>query len=313
MEQWATSVAGTGSAWRMAMPIVMEQQGNLMGHNDSTHAKVTIPDANYQDEWTEQMKKMGLHRSLVQHQHYFTQKDRLNETNVQESLLYPFDSFTRFAGFRLKDDFCFRHIFKNGGTTVEVQTQSKHIRYNEAIQCNSWLVVVRDPIDHFLSGWAECGHRSPRELTPAAGFEESTLDSRVRAWLQHTKRYAAEGDQMCKNNTYEFKRSCQCAPHSFAQANFLLAQPEENKKKRARKEMVPNVAVVGDLRELPDLLRIVGVTFNTSLPSGKNSSLYTSNEAFPKRVDLLSNETLLELCEFLALDYFLFEIKEQIC
>ena len=65
---------------------------------------------------------------------------------------------------------------------------------------------------------------------------------------------------------------------------------------------------VGDLKELPAVLGLVGLTYNHSLETGRNASanLYTITH-FPRRVDLLTNQTILKLCKFLAMDYYLLD------
>lgn len=65
-----------------------------------------------------------------------------------------------------------------------------------------------DPIEHFLSGWAECGVRGkiPREAVHVNG----TYDNRVFAWLQRVRHH----------NHHTPKKWCQCINHSLSQANY---------------------------------------------------------------------------------------------
>ena len=288
--------------WTVNFP---SSQGSIVLLGNSTKTKKVSA---YHDKWTKRMKELGMTQSLVQHQHYFERKDRIMESKAHFSLLYNFT--TPFAAYRLTDKFCFRHIFKNGGTTVESQTRSKHITHEEAMKCDFWVVTVRDPIDHFFSGWRECGNRFPDQLSFSPGNLVQTkvdaYDARVRFWLKHTKRFATEGKEVCREKGYPLSvQACACAAHSFAQANFLLDTESGDTNKTA----VDNVEVVGDLHELPHLLRLVGFNFDDNLPSERNSTLYEHYDDFAKRLDLVSNETMLSICEFLKLDYFLFNFK----
>lgn len=197
----------------------------------------------------------------------------------------------RFFAYGLTESFAFRHVFKNGGTTVGRQT--KRPPGNSSMFRNYSLVAtVRDPIDHFLSGWAECGKRGSEE---AAHFQNdfSTLsyDERILQWLIVVK----ENESKCKSN--------KCCIHSYPQVNFLSAR-----KSNLTFSLDPRITVIGDLKELPHLLEFVGFAYNLSIPSGRTAaSDQLKNEKFPKRRNLISNRTCLELCRFLILDYFLLD------
>ncbi len=78
----------------------------------------------------------------------------------------------------LNERYAFCHIFKNGGTTVTLQTGHGHIpRFG--IKGRRFLATVRDPIEHFLSGWAECGVRYRTKVVP-----EQNLNDRIQIWLK---------------------------------------------------------------------------------------------------------------------------------
>ena len=115
-----------------------------------------------------------------------------------------FESRTRFqsqpgeyAAVVLSNAFAFLHIWKCGGTTIVDLTGSpQQWSLNEKmIQNRKWLAYVRDPINRFLSAWAECGYRQFHGTISFGGFEEhSTLnwlddnyDFRVRAFLREVQ------------------------------------------------------------------------------------------------------------------------------
>jgi hypothetical protein len=67
---------------------------------------------------------------------------------------------------------------------------------------------------------------------------------------------------------------------------------------------------VGDLQELPDLLELAGVQYNRSIAIGKNALLSTHKQNyFPRKAHLIANDTMRSVCEFLSLDYFLFDFE----
>jgi hypothetical protein len=77
--------------------------------------------------------------------------------------------------------------------------------------------------------------------------------------------------------------------------------------------MMP-LTVIGDLSELKDVLNLVdGFDYETStLQSGKNASqVHTEKQRIParRRLEWMDRELLVELCEFVAMDYALFAFE----
>lgn len=235
----------------------------------------------------------NLHGSFLQ-QKKFNQKKEQVAQRFAPRLLYT--TTTLLCGINrhaiaLNDDFAFRHIFKNGGTTVNKQTRSKHMREDD-LEGRLLVAAVRDPIDHFLSGWSECGERGHNNLKMT---DDRPYDARIKEWLQATKDEAFHGKGKWEG------RNCRCAVHSFPQSNFLLTR---------NATVDPQVTLVGDLHELPGLLNFVGFNFNPSLGAGRNSteSKIKAN-GFPRKRHLISNETMREICDFVRIDYFLFDFE----
>jgi len=190
--------------------------------------------------------------------------------------------------FRLNNDYAFRHIFKNGGTTIARQTGVRnhgHVPRKKIEIGNRRLVtVVRDPIDHFLSGWSECGFREALQDQRETD-NTTTYDERIQSWLK-----VVEGR----------RKPVGCRPHSYPQANFLLDTDGSN--------TYESLDLIGDLNELPQVLGLAGFEYNYSIPIERNSSENEVKEKlYPKRVDLISDDTMKQLCRYLALDYYLFD------
>ena len=145
------------------------------------------------------------------------------------------------------------------------------------------MTFVRDPIDHFLSGWAECGER---KQLPAGDNPKASYDTRIQKWLQQTK------------TDYETKTGS-CSVHSLPQANFLL-DGEGN--------VHPGLELIGDLEEMVGVLEAVDFQHNPKIGKRRESAKNeVKSQSFPPRKDLISKKTMRNLCQFLAVDYFLFD------
>lgn len=251
-----------------------------------------FPEASVQQliPYLKELEAKNLTRSFQHQRKFFTVKDQvllwaknITEHNYSKRTLVQPCYNQLFYAYNLNRDFSFRHIFKSGGTTVERQLKTK--RHNRPVQVGNRTLIasVRDPIDHFLSGWAECGERFPNQL-----MTNSTYDDRIVSWLSFIQ----------ANCTSRGADLCACRVHSLPQANFLL-----NKSKG----FISNLGIVGDLKELPGLLGLAGVAYNTSVAIGRNSSTnQIKQEFFPSDIRLLSNRTLQDICRYVALDYYLF-------
>jgi len=243
-------------------------------------------------------------RSLRHQQKFFSIKDQVlswvrNHSKHHHLLLYSTSSY-----FILNVDYAFLHIYKNGGTTVQkqlhspVHTKNGHHSRSQVGNTRRLVTTVRDPLDHFLSGWIECASRR------FGGLWRNTsqpYDDRIRDWLSLTK--------ICR----ESNQACYCYRHSWPQANFLLSNTNTGTAHNPTKieiEINPQLDIVGDLKELPALLEFVGFSYNASIATGRNATLnQLTNTHFRKEKDLLSNSTLVNLCKFLALDYYLFDFQ----
>ena len=107
------------------------------------------------------------------------------------------------------------------------------------------VAAVRDPIDHFLSGWAECGARDKLLKADING----TYDERVFAWLNVARSYTW---------------GATCVGHSLPQANFLLLRMNR-RRKQGKSYFHPRVDLVGDMHELPQLLELAGFRYNETI------------------------------------------------
>lgn len=245
----------------------------------------------------EELEARKLHLSLRQQKKFHMRKNDIlaaATNNVSnKGLMFTLD-WNTWHSFLLNDRFAFRHIFKNGGTTVENQIGARQVR-KEKVGNRTIMAVVRDPLDHFLSGWQECGERSPGYMEWKKR-SDSEYDGRIRKWLERCQILA-------RGESYPEATAMQrmCALHSMPQTNFLIANDSR---------VDPNILLVGDLQELPKLLQVAGVDYNHSILVGKNSLFSTLKTTyFPKKLHLIANDTMRSICDFLSLDYFLFDFE----
>jgi hypothetical protein len=244
-----------------------------------------------------------LHRNLClsykHQQKFFTVKDQVlswvnNHSEHNHMMQTTGESTDRFYAFILNEKYAFRHIFKCGGTTVGDQTKARNPRAERSpkwvIGDRKLLATVRDPVDHFLSGWAECGKRGGVKRCSNCFKSSVPYDEKIQNWLSFV--------QKCKG-----KKRCSCNVHSMPQANFLFAG-------EGKYVIDPKLDIIGDLMELPALLELVGFPYNATIPSGNNATEeQIKRVAFPNDKSGLSNSTMQKLCKYVELDYFLFDFE----
>ncbi len=192
----------------------------------------------------------------------------------------------------INDQYAFRHIFKNGGTTVTKITKNKHAKYGH-LGNRKLFATVRDPIDHFLSGWAECGFRSKNPDEDPSFAMNVDLDERIQNWLKHVQRI------MSQTNKTNY-----CVKHSYPQTNFIIDTNNPM-------SIDPNIEFVGDLKELPGLLEMVGLKYKKRrFPEARAASgNLVKMKKYPTDKTKLSEETIKLICEFVILDYYLFAFE----
>ena len=273
-----------------------EETSSNKTHNNRSNKKL-VSESPASSFYLEQMIKKNLTMSVKQQRKFFNVQhkilDWVRSNKDRKHLLYPLPQrFNRYFGFILNNDFAYVHIFKNGGSSVEAQTKTSHV--TPARSGNRTLIAtVRDPISHFLSGWSECGKRLPDMMLQ--GIANQTYDERVSDWLSIV--------QELQRGEYRIEgKGSNCPVHSYPQSNFLL------QKKGNIYEIYSQLRILGDTREIPGMFSLAGMEYNTSLSSmNVASGDKIKSTHFPKMVDELSDETVSKLCQFLALDYYLFD------
>lgn len=241
----------------------------------------------------------------------------------------------RFSVVKLNQDWIFVHIWKCGGTTIENRFDKHPGPYSAKIANNRKLFAfVRDPIEHFLSGFRECAFRirgtkiqidsiDPEVLDHANKllFQTKNIDNHLHHAahsLNRSEKKLAKyksiflGDinisqrllkwlaQVKTNlNTKQPKTAAFCEAHSYPQISFLLQ--EHNL------DWLENIVFIGDLSEFEYVMGYLGFGYippNTKIP--RLSSTYNLPPEFyiePKEVPV---SILQEICKFVYLDYCYF-------
>ena len=256
--------------------------------NSSRVSNFPVP----KDEIYDKLATLGGNRSM-DHQRKFLARRMLVPTMFDISRRYQ-PLVRKYAAIKLTKQFAFLHIWKCGGTTVQYLLGENQLPLSdEEIQRRKWMALLRDPIDRFLSAWAECGVRLYEGQINFNGNEKySTLkwlneeyDYRVRAFLREVKDYLPP------------ERSCHT--HAFPQANFMM---------NSTGHIDDHIRLVGDLSEMRIGLQAAGLRLGEldMVVRDANDDL-VKKYYFQSKRELLSKETLLELCDFYALDYYLFD------
>lgn len=247
------------------------------------------------DIYYEKMRSMNLYRSMEHQKKFLTKRDQVASVFEIGDRFHP--KVQRYAAIPISPNFAFLHVWKCGGTTVENVTGTVQLKLEDnEIQVRQWLALVRDPIDRFLSAWAECGARLYRGEITFGGFENASVlndledddyDFRIQSWLHEIKAFLPPA------------RSCHT--HAFPQANFML---------NGNGTIDEHIAIVGDLSEIAANLEIAGVSLGMGDIVGRDANEDEVKQMyFPAHRDQLSKETILALCDFYAMDYFLFDFE----
>ena len=97
----------------------------------------------------------------------------------------------------------------------------------------------------------------------------------------------------------------------FRQANNLLLRKERRRDgSDPSRYFHPKLDLMGDMHELPGLLAVVGFRFDDTIETQNNATMDEGKRSwFPRDKRLLSNRMIDVLCEYLLLDYYLFDFR----
>jgi hypothetical protein len=251
--------------------------------------------------YVKQMQKdPRLHQSALQCSSVWRKMDALPSFFNRE---HRFDtSVDDYGAIVLSDEMAYLHIWANGNRTVikvaEDQSQETQRRKDfSEIKNRKWMALVRDPIQHFMEGWAlaelklvqEAREKDHDDLASLimASWETSdkSYDDRVSEFLDRVKEYSVQ----------TITANISPLMHALPQTNFLMDDVGS---------LHPNIAMIGEVNEWKPMMELAGFrgdAYETVLdPLPTIRAKY-----FPSEVNRLSKNTLVKLCDFLALDYYL--------
>lgn len=117
------------------------------------------------------------------------------------------------------DEWTYIHVLKAGGTTVESQCLDGNASmHSDVYKTHKLFTFVRDPIDHYISGYKECAdRRAPRH------FKFLDKNQSLRLWIN--------------------QKSHWCFQHSVPQIEYLLYRSEPLR-------FLDHISFVGDMKDL---------------------------------------------------------------
>jgi hypothetical protein len=183
---------------------------------------------------------------------------------------------------------------------MKAQTGRDHMSLKDPeIQNRTWITWVRDPVSHFLSGFAECGYRR---------HEGKQIEGSLKHQQQQEQHPYATRLQLFLRQTVSVSKQQKghCEIHSFPQANTMFTSDEGN-----TTVVDHHMEMVGDRREMEGMLALVHFRYNHTVKKGNVAAQNTfkAQQFPPNQRDKISNATMIAICEFVAVDYFLFDFE----
>ena len=286
--------------------------------NSKIYKKMTTKplDRKMMEFYLKEIERKHFRLSLAHQTKFLQQVDSLNHV-FSRDLRYSVKT-QRHGAIILTKKFSYLHIW----TSEIIEKLEAQLNYRqrsvEKMTKKMLVTFVQDPIDHFLSGWVECGQRwnmyhSKKNMNQ--NIEENQIfyhheghlyEDLIRNYLSHVKKWVEveQGNYECTKSNSSICWSC--ARHSFPQANFLFD---------SMGNIHSNLKLIGDFNEWVDILdSIVEFNFNYSIINNQTKKPIYTQKMFQKHPNLISNKTMLEICKFLAIDYFLFHFElPEIC
>jgi len=199
------------------------------------------------------------------------------------------------AGVQITNAFAYVHIWKSGGTTIEKQAQNRSFAARFIQRYPYALTFVRDPVDHFLSGWSECMFRwhknkkNKKDKREASKIDAQNYSQVITTYLENTRRMIQSG-----------RKTHGCNIHSLPQVNFLFDR---------KGKLYSNLKIIGDISEMGQVMGAINFTYRPDVTARVASTNTIKQTYFPAKREWLRNETLQAICEFVALDYFMLDYQ----
>lgn len=284
-----------------AAPVVVRQETPQSKAPDEPVAAAS--EAAAENPFLGMMKQNPLlYKSGIQLSSFWSKKDSLGLL-FERSYRFDVDP-GEYGATVVSDQWAFLHIWANGGDRTVIQVAADQLNEVQqpkdfsAIQNRRWMALVRDPIQHFLEGWAMAeikvmeefvnkGHNDMASFIKAEWESpEKTFDERVSSFLDRVQAFSRRSATIYQNPLM----------HALPQSNFLMNDVGA---------IHSNLAFIADASEWEAVMEFVGFQGDIQ-KTGLDRESTLRMKYFPTEVTRLSRSTLVKLCEFLAVDYYLF-------
>jgi len=143
-----------------------------------------------------------------------------------------------------------------------------------------FFTFVRDPIQHFISGFIECSSRQD-----PVGFKFRPTAKSLSSWLGHTRSRNGHG----------------CCQHSMPQARFFLNGSSTS-------QLLDKVGFIGDMAGMQDFFVAQGLQW---IPNQTALRHYPSKDAYWSLTspNSLKPNLLFRICKYVKIDYCLFDFE----
>lgn len=237
-----------------------------------------------------------------------------NRTTKRLALWHPFTAcYPKENGKGIKTTrkrWAYKHVFKGGGTTAFLQCNSTWLGVDRPrsfletfFAQHEFFTFVRDPVDHFLSGAVECAARRQVPVQPT--------DASLTWYLATQQRHG-------------------CFQHSIPQVEYLLYNDQQQRQhiKGDVALFLDHIGFVGDMSVMERFFRARGLSWDDSLVERRHYdgdskshqtigvsrktrigdlTRYTDKKDFIGLRSKVSNETLLQICNYVKMDYCIFD------
>ena len=205
------------------------------------------------------------------------------------------------------------HVMKAGGTTAfsqcgftklekEVQRLGP-IRAEWMYRTSNIFTFVRDPVDHFFSGFKQCASESQPTTFPFPK-REPARDEHILEWL-HTLGHRNHTNRLRSPLTVFY-----CFLHSAPQIEFLLFHDDdgvlEHRPSVPSTDILPHIKYIGDMSQIEEFFHRQHLPWRTRGIQLRKHPVKDRMGAIRENV---SNETLMEVCRFVAVDYCFFDYE----
>lgn len=240
----------------------------------------------------------------------FTRDERRYAHGVREEI---------YSAYIINDYYAFLHIFKCGGTSIHAQIFDlniaqglridvkpyAHYAVDEEIMNRTLITFVRDPVDHFLTGWQECELEAFLKNNQTTGETlQETYDGIIEGrTLNEIIRDSIKSRRLARViHGRKWKKWIGCNVHSMSQVSFLVDAKNH--------EIRPNLKLIGDIHDIKPIFKLIGFEWDDSKrPANRAIDNEIKQKYFSVNKTMLTDETMYDICDYIYMDYCFLDFK----